>query len=61
MAKMIDAIVINKIQRQVKHRGKNSALLAEGRLISLRFKKHLQITKKKNLSQMRMDKNPKIF
>lgn len=46
---MVDAVVINKIQRQVKHREKIPAAdLGPERLISLKFKEYLQVAKKKN-------------
>lgn len=51
---MVDASIINKIQRQVKHRENILAAdLAAGGLISLRFKMHLQITKKKKHPQVK--------
>lgn len=49
---MVDAVIINKIQR--KHREKIPAAdLGTKRLISLKFKEYLQITKKKNHVQIK--------
>ena len=51
---MVDDVIINKIQRQVKHREKIPAAdLGTERLISLKFKEYLQITKKKNHFQIK--------
>lgn len=60
---MVDAVIINKIQRQVKHRGKIPAAdLGTERLISLKFKEYLQITKKKNhFQKKKMVNDPKVF